>query len=60
MTKERKGQAILLLKQGQNGIVNQQGEALFKRDIKLYRQLQDAWGLMDEIIDLISEAPEDD
>lgn len=60
MTKERKGQAILLLKQCQNGIVNQQGEALSKGNIKLYRKLQDTWGLMDEIIDVISEAPEDD
>lgn len=60
MTKERKQQAILLLKQAQNGIVSQQGTALSKENIKLYRKLQDTWCLMDEIIDIISEAPEDD
>lgn len=60
MTKERKQQAIKLLKQAQNGIVIQQSTAISKVNIKLYRKLQDEWGLMDEIIDLISEAPEDD
>lgn len=60
MTEERKQQAITLLKQGQTGITNQQGTALSKGNIKLYRKLQDAWRLMDEIIDVISEAPEDD
>lgn len=60
MTKERKQQAITLLKHCQNGIVIQQGVAISKGGIKRYRKLQDTWGLMDEIIDLINEAPEDD
>lgn len=60
MTKERKQQAITLLKQFQNGIVNQQGEAVHNHDKGLYNRLYEAWSLLDDIMDLINEAPEDD
>lgn len=60
MTKERKEQAIKLLKQFQNGIVNQQGEAVHNHDKELYNKLYEAWALLDDVIELIDEAPEDD
>lgn len=60
MTKERKEQANILLNEITNNIISQQGRALSKGNIKLYRKLQDTWCLIDEIINVISEAPEDD
>lgn len=60
MTEERKKQAITLLRQFQGGIVNQQGEAVSKKDKALYNKLYEAWALLDDVIDLISAAPEDD
>lgn len=60
MTKERKEQAITLLTQFQNGIVNQQGEAVSNKDKDLYNRLYEAWSLLQDIIFLIDEAPEDD
>lgn len=60
MTKERKQQAIKLLLQFQGGILNQQGEAVHNHDKELYNRLYEAWSLLDDIMDLINEAPEDD
>ena len=60
MTKERKQQAIKLLLQFQSGIVDQQGEAVHNHDKELYNRLYEAWSLLDDIIDLINEVPEDD
>lgn len=60
MTKERKEQAIKLLKQFQGGIVNQQGEAVHNKDKALYNKLYEAWALLDDVIELIDKTPEDD
>ena len=60
MNEERKEQAITLLKQFQNGIVNQQGEAISNKDEDLYKRLYEAWSLLQDIIFLIDEASEDD
>lgn len=60
MTEERKQQAITLLRQFQGGIVNQQGEAVHNKDKALYNKLYEAWALLDDVMDLINEAPEDD
>ena len=60
MTKLRKQQAINLLLQFQCGIVTQQGEAVHNHDKELYNRLYEAWSLLDDIMDLINEAPEDD
>ena len=60
MNKERKEQAITLLRQFQGGIVNQQGEAVHNHDKERYNRLYEAWSLLDDIMNLIDEAPEDD
>lgn len=60
MTKLRKLQAITLLLQFQGGIVNQQGEAVHNKDEELYNRLYKAWSLLDDVMDLIEKAPEDD
>lgn len=60
MTKERKQQAIKLLLQFQGRILDQQGEAVHNHDKELYNRLYEAWSLLDDIMDLINEAPEDD
>lgn len=60
MTKERKEQATKLLLQFQCGILDQQGEAVHNHDKELYDKLYETWALLEDIIDLIEEAPEDD
>lgn len=60
MTKERKQQSIKLLLQFQGGILDQQGEAVHNHDKKLYDKLYESWALLEDIMDLIDEAPEDD
>lgn len=60
MTKERKQQATKLLLQFQDGILGQQGVAVHNHDKELYNRLYEAWSLLDDIIDLIDETPEDD
>lgn len=49
MTEERKEQAITLLHQFKNGIVNQQGEAVTNHDKEEYNRLYEAWALLDDI-----------
>lgn len=60
MTKERKQQAIKLLLKFQGGILDQQGEAVHNHDKELYNRLYEAWALLDDVMNLIDEAPEDD
>lgn len=60
MTKERKQQATKLLLKFQDGILEQQGEAVHNHDKELYNRLYEAWSLLYDIMDLINEAPEDD
>lgn len=59
MNKERKKQATKLLLQFQGEILTQQGEAIHN-DEELYNKLYEAWALLEDIMDLIDEATEDD
>lgn len=49
MTEKRKMQAISLLKQIKNRIVNKQGEAVTNHDRDEYNRLYEAWALLDDI-----------
>ena len=53
MTKERKEQAVILLEQFKKEIVSKMGKSLLDKDIKLYKQLQDNYGLLDELQELL-------
>lgn len=60
MTKLRKQQAIKLLLQFQDVILDQQVEALHNHDGELFNKLCKSFDLLEDIRSLIYEAPEDD
>lgn len=60
MNKERKKQATKLLLQFQGEILTQQGKAIHNDDEELYNKLYEAWALLEDIMNLIDEATEDD
>jgi hypothetical protein len=53
MTKERKRQAVILLEEFKREIVKKQGKSLWNKDIKLYRQLQDDYAVLDDLQELL-------
>lgn len=53
MTEKRKMQAISLLEQIKNRIVNQQGEAVTRHDKDEYNRLYEEWALLDDIEEVL-------
>lgn len=49
MTEKRRMQAISLLEQFKNRIVNRQGEAVTKHNKEEYNRLYEEWALLDDI-----------